>query len=106
MWSIYKKNEERIQKFKEAGDSRYNYQNKLDQACFQHGMAYGDFKDLIRRAASDKILRDKVFNIARKPRYDGYKRDLAAIVFQVFDKKNFDNGVKNENNSDNEIAEE
>ena len=59
-----KKNKERIQKFKETGDSRYIYQNELDKACFQHDMAYGDFKDLTKRTASDKILRDKAFNIA------------------------------------------
>ena len=35
----------------------------FDKACFQHGMAYGDFKDLVRRTASDKFLRDKSFNI-------------------------------------------
>ena len=39
--------------------------NELDKACFQHDMAYGDFKDLARRTASDKILRDKAFNIAK-----------------------------------------
>ena len=66
-----------MQKFKETGDSRYIYQNKLDNACFQHDMAYGDFKDLARRAASDKILRDKTFNIANYPKYDGYQRGLA-----------------------------
>ena len=41
-------------------------------------MAYGDFKDLKRRAVSDKILRDKVFNIAKNPKYDGYQRGLAV----------------------------
>ena len=66
-----------MQKFKETGDSRYIYQNKLDNACFQHDMAYGGFKDLARRAASDKILRDKTFNIANYPKYDGYQRGLA-----------------------------
>ena len=47
------KNKERIQKFKEAGDSQYIYQNKLDKACFQNDMAYDDFKDLTKRTASD-----------------------------------------------------
>ena len=56
---------ERIQKFKEIGYSRYNYQNKLDKACFQDDMAYADFKDLTRKTASDKVLRDKAFNIAK-----------------------------------------
>ena len=50
------KKKERIQKFKETGDSRHIYQNKLDKGCFQHGMAYRDFKVLTRRSASDKIL--------------------------------------------------
>lgn len=46
----------RIQKFKEIRDSRYTYQNKLNKDCFQHDMAHGEFKDLPRRAASDKVL--------------------------------------------------
>ena len=58
------KNKKRIQKFKERGDTSYIYKNGLDQACFQHDMAYGDFKDLERRTASDKVLIDKAFNIA------------------------------------------
>ena len=45
----FRKNKERIQKFQETGHFWYNHQNELDEACFQHGMAYGDFKDLIRR---------------------------------------------------------
>ena len=60
----FTKNKERIQKFKETEASRYIYQNKLDKACFQHDITYGDFKDLTKRTASDKILRDKAFNIA------------------------------------------
>ena len=51
---LFRKDKERIGKFKETGDSRYIYQNQPDKAFFQHGMAYGDFKDLPRRAASDK----------------------------------------------------
>ena len=61
-------NKERIRNFRKTGDSRYIYQNELDKACFQHDMAYGDFKDLTRRTASDKILRDKAFNIAKNPK--------------------------------------
>ena len=57
----YTKNKERIKKIKETGDSWYIYPNELDKVCFQHGMAYGDFKYLTRRTASDKILRDKAF---------------------------------------------
>ena len=77
----------RIQNFKRTGDSRDIYQSKLDKACFWHDMAYGDFQDLPRRTAADKVLRDKVFNIAKDPKYYGYQTDLASIVFTFFDKK-------------------
>ena len=50
----------------------YIYKNELDKACFQHDMVYEDFKDLARRTASDKFLRDKALNIAKHPKYDGY----------------------------------
>ena len=83
----FTKNKERIQKFKEIGHSRYIYQNELHKACFRHDMAYGDFKDLTRRTASDKILCDKAFTIAKNPKYDGYKRALASMVYNFFDKK-------------------
>ena len=83
----FTKNNERIQKFKETGDSRYIYQNELDKACFQHDMAYGDFKYLTRRTASDKILLDKAFNIAKNPKYDRYQRGIASMVYKFFDKK-------------------
>ena len=83
----FTKNKERIQKFKETGDTSYIYKNELDKACFQHDVAYGDFKDLARRTASDKVLRDKAFNIAKNPKYDGYQRGLASMVYKFFDKK-------------------
>ena len=83
----FSKNKERIQKFKETGDSQYIYPNELGKACFQHDMAYGDFKDLTRRTASDKILCDKAFNIAENLKYDGYQRGLALMVYKFFDKK-------------------
>ena len=77
----FTKNKERIQKFKEPGDSRYVYQNKLNKSCFEHDMAYGDFKDFHRRTAPDKILRDKAFKIAKHSKYDGYQRGLALMVY-------------------------
>ena len=86
----FTKNKERIQKFKETGDSRYIYQNELDKAYFQHhDMAYGNFKGLTRRTASDKILHDKAFNIAKNPKYDRYQRRLASMVYKCFEKKDF-----------------
>ena len=92
----FTKNKKRIQKFKDTGDSRYIYQNELDKTCFQHDMAYRDFKYLTRRAASDKILFEKAFNIAKNPRYDGYQCGLAAMVYNFFDKKIAGGTIKNE----------
>ena len=62
--------------------------NELDEACFQHDMAYGDFKDLARRVASDNVLRDEAFDIAKNAKYDGYQRGLAYMVDQFFDYEN------------------
>ena len=80
------KNKETIQKFKEIGDSKYIYRNELDKARFQHDMAYGNFRYLLRRTPSDKVSREKAFNIARNPKYDGYQRGLALMVYKCFDK--------------------
>ena len=74
--------------------SRYIYQNELDKACFQLDMAYEDVKDLNRRTADDKVLRDKAFNIAKTPKYYGYQRGLASMVYNFFDKKTSDSGIK------------
>ena len=83
----FTKNKKRIQKFKETGDTSCIYKNELDKACFQHDMAYGGFRGLARRAVSDKILRGKAFNIAKNSKYDGYKRELASMVYKFFHKK-------------------
>ena len=61
----FTKNKKQMQKFKETGDTSYIYKKELDKACFQHDMAYEDFKELARRTTSDAILRDKAFNIAK-----------------------------------------
>ena len=90
----FTKNKKRIQKFKQTGDSRCIYKNELDKACFQHNMAYGDFKDLKKRTAADKVLRDRAFNIDKNPKYDGYQRGLASMVYKFFDKKTKGSDVK------------
>ena len=84
-----------MKKFKETRDSRHIYQDELDKACFQHGMAYGDFKDLSRRTFANKVLHDQAFNIAKVPKYDEYQRGLASVVYKCFDKKTSGNGIKN-----------
>ena len=91
------KREQRIQKFKETGDSNYIYKNELDKACFAHDAAYSDSKDLTKRTAADKIFKNKAFNIAKDPNYDGYQRGLASMVYKIFDKKSVGSGAKRVN---------
>ena len=64
------KTKKEYKKFKETGDSRHIYQNEPDKLCFQIDKAYGNFKDLTRRTASDEILHDKALNIAKIPKRD------------------------------------
>ena len=78
----------------------------MGKACFQHDMAYGNFKDLKRRTQSDKVLKDKDFAIASNPKYDGYQRGLAAMVYKFFDKKSKLIGIKNEIKENQELANE
>ena len=68
-------------------------------------MAYGDFKDLAKRTASPKVLRDKAFNFAKNPKYDGYQRGLDYLVYKVFDRKATVSGV-NMNANNEKLAEE
>ena len=101
----FTKNKEKIQKLKEAGDMSYIYKNELDKACFQHDMAYGDFKYLARRTASDKVLSNKAFNIAKNPKYDGYQRGLASMVYKFFDKNSKESSVNIEIKPSEQLAE-
>ena len=90
----FTRHKERIKKFKQTGDTHYIYRNELDKACFQHDSAYADHKDLINRTKSDKVLRDKAYDIASNPEYDGYQRGLASMVYKFFDKKSTGGGFK------------
>ena len=83
----FTRHKERIKEFKRTGDTRYIYRNEFDKACFQHNFAYADHKDLINRTEADKVLRDKAYDIASNPEYDGYQRGLASMVYKFFDKK-------------------
>ena len=77
----------------QTGNTDFIYRNELGKACFQHDMAYGKPKDLAERTQSDKVLRDKAFRIASDPKYDGYQRGLASMVYKFFDKKSSGSGV-------------
>ena len=67
------------------------------KACFQHDIAYGKSKDLIKRTQSDTVLRDKAFKIASDPTYDGQQRGLASMVYKFFDKKSSGSGITEPN---------
>ena len=84
----------RIKEFKRTGDTRYICRNELDKVCFQHDSAYADHKDLINRTEADKVLRDQAYDIASNPKYDGYQRGLASMVYKFFDKKSMGSGFK------------
>ena len=91
----FTKHKQRIQKFKETGDTNYIYKNELDKACFAHDVAYSDSKDLTKKTAADKILRNRAFNIAKDPKYDGCQRGSASMVYKFFDKKSKGSGFVN-----------
>ena len=83
----FTENKERIEKFMQTGNTNFIYKNELDKACFQHDMAHGKTKDLVKRTQSDKVLKSKAFKIASNPNRDGYQRELASMVYKLFDKK-------------------
>ena len=89
----FTRHKERIKEFKRTGDTCYIYRNELDKACFQHDSAYTDQKDLINRTNSGKLLRDKAYDIASNPEYDGYQRGFAGMVYKFFDKKSTGSGI-------------
>ena len=82
----------------QTGNTDFIYRNELDKVCFQHDMAYGRSKDLVKKTQSDKVLNDKAFKIASNPSYDGYQRGLASMVYKFFDKKSKGSGIANEPN--------
>ena len=80
------KHTQRIQDFLNTGKLSYIHENDLDKACFQHVMAYNKFKDLEKRTQSDIALKNKALKIASNPKYNGYERRLASMVYKFFDK--------------------
>ena len=66
----------------QTGDTNYIYRNELNKPCFQQNMFYGKYEDLERRIQSDKVLKSKAFAIGNNPKYDGYQRELASMVYE------------------------
>ena len=83
----FTKHRGRIQKFRETGNLKRLYRSEIDKACFAHDAAYSDSKYLANRTISDKILKDRAYEIARSREYDGYQRALKGMVYKFFDKK-------------------
>ena len=91
----FTKNKERIKKFMQTGKQNLFIKMNSIRLCFQHDMAYGKAKYLVRRTQADKVLRDKAFKIPSDPKYDGYQRGLASMVYNFFDKKSSGSGITN-----------
>ena len=102
----FTRHKERIKKFKRTGDTRYLYRNELDKACFLDDSAYANHKDLINRTEADKVLKDKAYDIASNPEYDGYQRGLANMVYKFFDKKSTGSGINTTKPSSSTLADE
>ena len=81
---LFTKNQERIEKFMQTGNTDFIYRNELDKAFFQHDMAYCKSKDLAKRTQSGKDLRDKAFKIASDSKYDAYQWLSSFNGLQVF----------------------
>ena len=94
----FTKDKETIEKFMQTRNTNFIYKNELGKACFQHDLAYGKSKDLVKRTLSDKALRNKAFKIGSDPKFDGYQRGLASMVYMFFDKKTSRSGIVNEPN--------
>ena len=94
----FTKNKERIEKFVQAGNTDFIYKNELHKACFQHDMANGKTKDLVKRTQSDKDLKDKAFKLVSNPNYDGYQRGLTSVFYKFFYKKSKGSGIVNKPN--------
>ena len=94
----FSKNKQRIEKFMETGNTNFIHKNELAKTCFQHDMAYGKSKDLLKRIQSNKVLKNKAFKIASDPKYEVYQRGLALMFYKLFDKKSSGSGVANKPN--------
>ena len=83
-------------KFRETDNLKHLHWNKLDKPCFAHDAGLSDCKDLAKRTISDKILKDRAYEISRYCGCDGYQRALASKFYKVFDKKTVSRGSANE----------
>ena len=83
----FTRHKERIKEFKRTGDTRLLYRNELDKACLKHDAAYAKYEDVENRLISDQKLKNSAYDIASNPKYDGYQRGLASMIYQFFGSK-------------------
>ena len=83
----FTKHRERIQKFRETGTLRHFYRNELEKVCSAHNAAYSESKDLAKRTISEKILKDRSYEIARNHGYDGYQSALGSMMYKFLHTK-------------------
>ena len=84
---LFTKHKQRIDQFMKDSKLSHFYKNELDKACFQHDMAYNKYKDLKGRTQSDIVLKNKAYKIAVNPKFDGFQRALASIVWKFFNER-------------------
>ena len=95
----FTKHKQRIQKFMQTGDTNYIYRNELDKACFAHDAEYSGSRDISKRTAADKILKNETYKIAKDPKYDRYQCLIASMVYKFFDNKTKGCGLSYANKS-------
>ena len=83
----FTKHRERIKKFRETGNLKDLYKNELYKSCFAHDSAYSNSKELAKRTISDKILKDRTYEVVSNRKYDGRQRAVASMVYKFFDKR-------------------
>ena len=83
----FTRHKESVKEFKPTGDTRSLYRNELDKGCFKHDVVYAKYKNVENRLISDQKLRNSAYDIASNPKYDGYQRGLASMVYKFFDSK-------------------
>ena len=88
----FTKHTQRIQDYLNTGKLSYFYKNDIDKACFHHNIIW--HKDLEKRTQSDIVLKNKALKIGSNPKYNGYEKGLASMVYNFFDKKSKGSGLK------------
>ena len=81
---LFIKHRQRIQNFRETGNLKHLYRNELEKTCFGQDPAYSNNKDFVKRTISEKILKDRAYEVARNRKYDGYQRALASMIYKFF----------------------